>query len=156
MARQEVTAFDPGAISGWAICRNRRLVGCGYGPKVKFLSVPLSRRGKFIIERPRDYPGPRRKVNPNDLLTLDFFAGQLEALHRLAGCETSWVYPRTWKGNVPKPKRGEQYIIERRVLERLDEEELEVLMQAKSKRTDKIDHNMIDAIGIAFWEVDRW
>lgn len=148
--------FDPGRICGWSVFRKGRLIRCGYGSKELYLNEPLIKNGDFIVERPRDYPGTKRQAPPNDLLEVDFLAGQLEALYRLAGCKTSSVWPRSWKGTIPKPKRkGEIYILEERVIDRLDEEELVVLNSIKTPRSGKYDHNGIDGVGMNLWAEGR-
>ncbi len=155
-----LVVFDPGGKLGYAVFVNGRLVKCGYGKHHRFLSEPVwpyKKGGVFIVERPMSYPGKKSKQNPNDLMQTDFRAGEITQLYRMQGYEIEQVRPpNEWKGTIGKPEKGEQYIIEARVLERLDEEETTLLYESGSASSGELDDNMIDAIGIGLWRLMRW
>lgn len=155
-----LVVFDPGGKLGYAVFVHGRLVACGHGKHRQHLAVPVwkySKGGIFLVERPKSYPGKKSKQDPNALMQTDFRAGELTQLYRMCGYEVEEVCPpNAWKGTIGKPEAGEQYEIERRVLERLDEEELELLYQNSSAKSGKLDDNMIDAIGIGLWRLRRW
>jgi len=102
-----------------------------------------------VIEKPQVYVASRSKGDPNDLITIAAVVGAVvmrawwgHPLHRPALV----VYkPAEWKGQVPKPKPGETYIIEERVRAKLSEEERArvALPTAKS-----LHHNVFDAVGL--------
>ena len=155
-----LVVFDPGGKLGYAVFVHGRLVKCGYGKHHQFLEQPIWPHCKgavFLVERPKAYPGKRSKVDPNALMQTDFRAGELNQLYRMHGFELEVVSPpNEWKGSIGKPEGDEQYEIEARVLARLDAEELALLYQSSSARSDKLDDNMIDAVGIGLWRLRRW
>lgn len=155
-----LVVFDPGGKLGYAVFEHGKLVDCGYGKHHKFLDKPVWKYragGVFLVERPKSYPGRKSKQDPNALMQTDFRAGELTQLYRMCGYLLEEVCPpNAWKGNIGKPEGDEQYEIEARVLERLDEGELALLYANSSARSDKLDDNMIDAIGIGLWRLKRW
>lgn len=155
-----LVAFDPGGHAGFAVFVKGRLVKCGHGKHHKFLAAPVwkySKGGVFIVERPKSYPGKKSKQDPNALMQTDFRAGEITQLYRMSGYSLEVVCPpNEWKGTIGKPEKGEQYEIERRVLDRLDDEERALLYQSSSAKSGSLDDNMIDAIGIGLWRLRRW
>jgi len=124
-----ITAIDPGARAGWALFFGRDLTACGPGDPDELV-------GEVVIECPRVYP--HGKVDPNDLIVLARRVGRIE---ERAGRPCTLVFPRAWKGTVKKP------IMTARILSRMTTAERGLLM--------KIDHNVIDAIGLGLWKVGR-
>lgn len=145
---------------GWAIFEKGRLVACGYGKHdALVVDFPCKRRkrGVGLVEVPRSYPYPRSEVDPNDLIRTALRAGEFKQLFRALGLDVEEVEPKRWKGNTPKPERASaSYLVEERVVERLDEAEQVVLYQSKSARATRLDHNCVDAVGMGLWRLGRW
>jgi hypothetical protein len=149
--------IDPGGVCGWAVFTHGRLTACGYGKFEKVLELPLTRArvGVFLVEIPVAYSGRRSKTNPNNLIRTMARGGEFKYKFRLQGLAVEEVVPNRWKGNIPKPAKGETYIIETRVLSRLDEREKRLLYQTKSARAKRLDHNLIDAVYMGLWRLGR-
>jgi len=160
-------AIDPGTTSGWALLRKGRLVVCGYKHRDKLLGVLFEVLERFDVqpgdlrvlwEIPRDYPGSKRKVDPNTLIrtaiTGSHFAG---AMHALFDAEVEEIHAQGWKGNIPKPESGsgESYRIEDLVLRVLDKSERALVYQTKSTRAKRLNYDMLDACGIGLRRVGR-
>lgn len=147
--------FDPGSDCGYSVFIKEILVACGYGKHAKFLSEPVwegdLKGGVFLVERPKSYPGKRRLVNPNSLMQTEFRAAELTQLYRMQGMVCEEVSPPSvWKGNL------EHDLVEERMFECLLPEERSLIYQAKSARSKKLDHNMVDAVSIGLWRLRRW
>jgi len=98
-----------------------------------------------VIELPRIYnPSP---VPPNDLLDLAVLVGDLRGYYRRLGFKVELVYPRTWKGTVPKK------IHNARTLAKLTAAEVELL--PKRPRAKDYDHNMLDSVGLGLWWLEK-
>lgn len=104
----------------------------------KFREANLFDAARVVIECPQVYA--RGKGDPNDLIDLARVVGALETLSR----DCVVVRPRTWKGTLPKKIHHE------RVLKELTTEERAVLGTKK-----KIDHNILDAVGLGLWALKR-
>lgn len=105
---------------------------------------------RVVVEVPQVYPGGRGKGDPNDLINLAFSAGRY-----VAACGTdnvTTVKPREWKGQIPKPKKGEEYIVKLRALKRLTPAEVRRIEVPKSKLRET---DVFDAIGIGLYAVGR-
>jgi hypothetical protein len=126
---KRLISIDPGEHPGWAEFRNGWLVDCGDDP---WNIDPCEHH--VIIERPTVYS--RSPVPPNDIVTLAIEAGRIA--ERFG--EVEWVLPRTWKGTVPKS------IMTKRILAALTPEDFGPVPE---------DHNVIDAIGLGLWRLDR-
>lgn len=111
--------------------------------------MPFGDVTELVIERPQIYTAGRGKGDPNLLVPLAAIAGAIAV--RADAKHVTWLYPRAWKGATPKPKRGESYIIERRVRERLDPFELGNIREAGA-----LSHNVYDAIGIGLHHLGRF
>jgi len=142
-AAEALLAFDPGNRTGWAKFVGQELHSAGL---LKAGRPELGLPQRVVIEVPRWYPH-EHKVDVNDLLDLGQKAGWLKGFYEDLGAETEYVYPRTWKGTVPKDIHNE------RVLQKLSSAELSVLQ--KKPRATKFDHNMVDAVGIGLWKLGR-
>ena len=93
----------------------------------------------IVVELPRSYPGSR--VNPGDLITLAYRAGQVVGRCRGAFTKVRTLFPADWKGQTPKR------VMNQRVLARLDE--------AERAAVAMMDHNVLDAVGIGLWHLGR-
>lgn len=157
-----LVCFDPGQTVGVSVWIKQKLVFCGYGKIDKYLdqknilnnvySGDLA-GGTLIVERPMSYSlkGKRMLVNPNDLLQTDFRAGLLSGYYLGMGMDLEEIRPPSlWKGQVPDD------VILERVLEKTSDKERELIGEAKSARAKKLDHNMVDAIGMGLWRLNRW
>lgn len=153
-----VETIDPGGVCGHAIVFDKRLVFCQYGSFEKIINDPRRRTspGLFMLEIPRAYPGPKSKQDPNDMVRNALRGGEFKYKYRSWGYEIEELHAQIWKGTIPKPASvEEQYLMEERVLERLDAEERKLLYASMSARAVKLDHNMVDAVGMALWRVGR-
>ena len=149
-----VLAIDPGGTTGWAYFKEGELLACGYGA----FDVVSAREvwpdsslkgGVCIIEYPQAYPGPKSKQDPNDIMRTAWRAGGFALKYRHMGMLIEEVFPNGWKGTVSKELTYE------RVLDRLSESEKKLLLQSKPAKSKKLDHNMVDAVGIGLWRVYR-
>lgn len=106
----------------------------------------------YIAERMQIHRQGKRKGDPNDLVPLGGIAtGVAMELHAHTA---RWVYPREWKGNIPKPEPGEplgEYLIYQRVMDRLSESERSTIQYHGA-----LSHNVIDAIGIGLFQLGRF
>jgi hypothetical protein len=151
-------AIDPGGTTGWAYFVEGKLTLCGAWPLERMSSewcVPLGILDVVLVERPMIYPGAKAEAPDNDIVTLALRAGQLGGRYGSGGASLEYVLPRTWKGNLPKPAPGVQYVVEKRVLKVLDLSESRLLYSTMSARARKLDHNMVDAVGIGLWRLER-
>lgn len=97
----------------------------------------------LLIELPFVYPGARDE-DPNDLIQVARAVGQWE--QSTAGCgRIVHVYPRTWKGQVPKK------IHTARTLAKLTSSERGVLPELPASKL----HNVLDAVGLGLWLLGR-
>ncbi len=92
-----------------------------------------------IVEMPRIYPYERR-IRVNDLLDLAAVAGACASVGPL-----EFVYPATWKGQTPKE------ISHGRIKAALTPQERAVLEQDLELTPEKLQHNVLDAVGIVQW-----
>jgi hypothetical protein len=140
-------SIDPGKNEfGWARFHAAQLMQCGF-EQVKYAQSLFYRMTVdcAVIEVPQIYPMRSWKGDPNDLIDVALTSGQIAGILSLNKKE--FVRPHAWKGNRPKD------IDNNYTLSKLDERELVILNQCeviKSKR-----HNVIDAIGIGLWKLNR-
>ena len=151
MEYRSVIAIDPGATTGWAVFGGGDLWEAGYTRMIHLTElpdVPLL-PAILIVELPVIYPMGKGKGDPNDLIKLAELAGMIRGwyLTRAPGIVTATVTPRTWKGTVPKKIHNE------RVLGRLTSKERDIL--PKRPRAQDFDHNMVDALGIGLWQLEK-
>jgi hypothetical protein len=151
-------AIDPGANQGWALFEDRKLIACGLGdPKTCDLHR-IDRIAGVLIEKPIIYPGRKGKARPADIITLAVSAGETGGQYRQwPGIEVSYVFPYEWIGGSVRKEVNQP-----RILRALLPEERQVLdscfanggyrgrPMAKGKR-----HNVIDAVGIGLFGVNR-
>jgi hypothetical protein len=142
-----IGAIDPGEDTGWAWFGDGMLVECGLNGD---LGLSNAVDGcEVTIERPRYYPRSTKRVDPNDLITLAITAGQLGCRAVDVGAHVAWVFPQEWKGSVPKD------IHNRRVLGQLRYGETLIYTNATKTIPKSKHNNVIDAIGIGLWRLDR-
>lgn len=153
-----ILAFDPGVCTGWAALDSRadvygRLLACGViewegfsfdGPD---FADPVQ---TLAIEKPQVYRAGRQKGSQADVIDTAFRAGMLctwvrAELRRDALYSELFPVPHDWKGSTPKE------IHNARVLSKLSPEERALLPRLPKGKM----HNLVDAIGLAFWMVGR-
>lgn len=105
----------------------------------------LNNEGIVVVEYPEQYsitPAPRSSVQG-----LACTGGGIVCMLKRPNNKVQFVLPKTWKGQVPKD------IMLERIVSKLDDEEkslLEVKKYAKYKK-----HNVIDAIGLGLFKLER-
>lgn len=144
-----LVAIDPGETSGWAVFSSvgDHLIACGtHTEPPHLLTAVLGFTSYYaVIEKPVSYP--MDKVDANDLITLAIRVGEWKAYLEQLGAEIELVKPRTWKGTVPKTIHND------RIVALLTEEEKALM--PKRPRAKTYDHNMLDAVGIGLWKLQR-
>jgi len=151
---ERITAIDPGATSGYAQFAEGKLFAAGTFSGEAFPEV--WHRGyaqTLVLEVPRIYPSGG-KGDPNDIIQLAMRVGEIRGHYvRTASARIVEVFPRTWKGNVPKE------IHHARVLAQLGDQERAVLAPHARRVTKTnphgLDHNMLDAVGLGLWFLKR-
>lgn len=147
-------SIDPGNNTGWAVFAGSVLVFAGVEKKSDLFratspTIPggiiLAQETLVLVEIPRWYPHDQKDTN--DLLDLCVLVGEVKRFYESQSCKVELVFPRTWKGTVPKP------IHNKRVLAALTPEEVAVL--PKRPRAKDHDHNLLDAIGLGLWKLGR-
>lgn len=150
MKHESVIAIDPGKHTGWAAFYDGELGQAGVLTEQAILKkTPLTGLlpGIAVIELPVIYPLGLGKGDPNDLIGLAVFVGDLRGFYRRRGFDTTLVTPRTWKGTVPKNIHNE------RVLAALTPTERARL--PRRPRARDFDHNMLDAVGLGLWQLEK-
>ena len=141
--------IDPGQHWGWAWFDDASLYMAGVesvGKRVGDPPCPTVRGFKVLIEVPRWYPG-KEKGDVNQLIDLAVQVGEFREFYRRQGGLVELVFPRTWKGTVPKE------IMTARILKQLTPAELNhVPLRPRAKTPD---HNTVDAIGLGLWKLGR-
>ncbi len=143
-----VIGVDTGRSSAWGWARDGQLVACGLFEVMegKRLVLPEVRGATCFVEYPRDYPGEKRKVDPNDLIKLALRAGRAYEALISWGNTVHLVYPRDWKGGaIPKD------ISHQRIKADLTREEHRVLQAYMAPVSPGLRHNVWDAIGITLY-----
>ena len=101
-------------------------------------SAIITQTYKAVVEVPRIYPhSAQQKGDLNDLLELAGVVGALAGVFDVL----EFVYPATWKGQVPKK------VMNARVLATLSLAERSALIHN--------DHNTLDAVGIGLFYLGR-
>jgi hypothetical protein len=94
-----------------------------------------------LCEFPRTYP--HQRTPPNDLFPLAAIAG---AITTLFSCNTYFIEPRVWKGNIPKA------VMTQRIKDSLTPPERARINLPSQK---SLQHNVFDAIGIGLWHMSN-
>jgi len=137
---------DPGKrCLGWARFSEEGLLECdlattqlddlGHGAQDMARQLPWS-MDRVIAELPRIYPHDRR-IRLNDLVDLAAVAG----VCAMAG-PLEFVHPASWKGQTPKD------ICHLRARRELSLPELAVLDKSLARIAERLQHNVLDAVGI--------
>ena len=153
-----VLAVDPGENCGIALFRDEKLalvhlikskdtehLAKEFGEYIS--SLVYEGRIASIIEVPQIYKNS--PVNPNRIATLAFLAGALFAKLTSVSALTRVVIPHEWKGTVPKE------IHNKRILKKLDMEETAILGQCVSSIPPSLVNNVVDAIGLGLYLIQR-
>lgn len=91
-------AIDPGIKTGWCVLDAAgavSVVGKGEG-------FPVLSNRKALIELPQVYPHQKKRVDPNNLITLAVRVGRYQERLEKGGVKVDLVLPTTWKGQVEK------------------------------------------------------
>jgi hypothetical protein len=139
--------LDPGAIMGWALFDDDKLLTAGVIRDWKDHGFTVD---KCVIEIPQIRLRGGGKGDPNQLVKMTWNAGQwvgrnVQAQLKFGVPDIEEVYPTTWKGDVPKS------IMLDRIRSKLNPDELRKLPNLSSTAA----HNMVDAIGIGLWKNGR-
>ena len=143
-----VISVDPGKDAGIALWKRGRLHWAGlargtWHEAAKVASVKIQTRinsglfdAKLVAEVPQFYGTGGKRAN--DLLGLPLMVGALTGYLRLECESVETLFPKEWKGQVPKN------VMVKRVLKKLERGEKEVI----DKVAKTLQHNIYDAIGI--------
>jgi hypothetical protein len=142
-------AIDPGEVSGVAFFSNGLLASAALTDvALGLLTAAMFWKADVVIELPQIYRASRSKGDPNGLITLAVMVGRyVERAKAQGAAEVTLVKPAEWKGQTPKKVHNQ------RVLAKLSAEELRVLSTSGIKA--KLEHNVIDAIGLGLWRLGR-
>lgn len=146
----KVLAIDPGTHPGFALFSEGRLVACDTTGACADIVDSL------VIERPMVYP--HSAVPPNDVVSLAITAGRLAERYIPITCAVpQWVFPRQWKGQVPKPKsrKWKDYVVHKRILAVLDESERRTYETALAA-VFATNCDLTDAVGLGLWSIERY
>lgn len=132
-------AVDPGNTTGIAVFRDALLIRA-----IKVCEPVHSAwhwegliGAHVFCEVPQVYPDEKTKLQ--DLITLSVTAGYV--VGEMRPRKVTMVFPKTWKGQRPKP------VDNRLTLKLLNDRERQIANGA--------DHNVLDAIGIGLWALKR-
>jgi len=138
-----IVTFDPGACTGWAVFKDTECLGAGIVYELRQLTLTTSTT-LVIIEKPLIY-SLDSKGDPNDLIKLAIRAGELGGYAKNLDIPIQYVTPRKWKGTTPK------HISHRRILAKLSDTETQRLPKLPKSKA----HNMLDAVGIGLWWLEK-
>ncbi len=160
---KSVFAIDPGKCTGWAWFRSGELLAAGVldGGSTSALVFALGELEVGVLDRPFDlvveipqvYPREKWKGDPNDLVQVAYMAGVVAGTVASTmsfdreDVPVQLVKPHQWKGSRPKKVCHES------IMQRLSVEEravVEDLHLSASRR-----HNMLDAVGLGLWHLQR-
>lgn len=139
-------AIDPGTSTGVAVFLGYRLAFAGVYHPDQYDQLPGlvdASCARVVVEQPQFYThGP---ADPQRLAELAKKVGRLQQLFPMA----ELVFPRQWKGQVPKP------ICHARGVAKLDPGE-RLVLDACSKHVPKGQrHDMLDAVCLGLWAMKR-
>lgn len=135
-------AIDPGADSGWAVFdRAGRLVRCGLGEP----EYPATGVDRVLIEKPQAYPHGKKRIDPNDLITLAIRVGEQKSTAERTGARVDLVLPHAWKGSMSKEQCHAQ------MMPHLLPEERIVVGRALPPLPEGKRHNVLDAVALGVW-----
>ncbi len=146
-------AIDPGNTTGFAYFEDRVLRDAlaWKGESLLNTDLPFA-PNVLIIESPRIYPYSRSEADPNSIVDLAWLAGEIANYYRRRGSQIIKIQPRTWKGTGPKHTFAAEFIVES-----IKDEEWAVIPRCKvtKKNPNGIDNNILDAIGLGLWHLQR-
>ncbi len=151
-------AIDPGKHQcAWALFEKCELSRCDLHTPGQFALNVFPCLDEVIIEIPKVYPprsrdgGPMRsrRVDPNDLIDVTFTAGVVTGIvyEKTKGPTITNVRPYEWKGQ--RPKKVDNAFTFKLLYDR----ERQLIEQSKVPKSKR--HNLLDAIGIGLWRLDR-
>jgi hypothetical protein len=142
-----LTAVDPGK---WLFALARfdggLLVEAELRRYTKYVECRVAPCDRLVCEWPTVYPGSRAE-DPNDLLPLTACVGAVAALTQASSFST--LAPREWTSGRPKD------VNHRRILKRLSPAEQGVLDAGLAPVEKNLRHNVLDAVGIGLYALDR-
>jgi hypothetical protein len=102
---------------------------------------------KVFCEKMQAYAPGQQKGDQQDLLSVNLVVGALKGVAEthVLGAPVHLIFPREWKGNVPKD------VMLNRIMSKLSDEEKERIPKLPKSKL----HNVIDAIGIGLWATRR-
>ncbi len=139
--------IDPGVSTGWALWRQRALVGCGLGDP-RACKLHLAENVETVwIESPVLYP--HSKARPADILQLSREAGRWAGIYSVFAADVHFVEPANWKGQLKKK------VHHPRIWAKLNANERDILhLAGKGVLGSKL-HNVLDAVGLGLWVLKR-
>jgi len=145
---------DPGCVLGVAVFRNSVLLDVGLlsAPTIRDLHFRLHQLfSKYsprhaVVEVPQVYQQRRWKGDPNDLIDVAVLAG-IAGAALAPFCEPLFITPHVWKGNRPKSVDNEY------TLSKLSAVEREIVDRCSWPKAQA--HNVLDALGIGLWSLER-
>ncbi len=144
---QEVPVFttlDPGKDGAFAHWKMGKLNHAGMLDSGEWREEPPYEL--LIAEQPVIYPNS--PVPPSDVVTLALTAGaQAEKISQ--GGKILWVTAREWKGQIPKA------VHHKRAIGALSGAEMAYLELWLSTIPESKRHNVIDAVALGLWALDR-
>jgi len=149
-----LVTIDPGKTIGWATFYDDRFIGADVIDAERLHTashmlhnlVKAAHPDLAIIEKPQVYPQRNWKGDPNDLINVAIIAGAAAAI-LMQTADIAFVKPHEWKGNRPK-KIDNEY-----TLGKMTTAERELLERCNIPK-GKLEH-VLDAIGIALWQIGR-
>lgn len=154
-------AIDPGVHRlAYALFEHEHLIHCGLlnlgdAPASMVAAIVNLTRNlqakSYVIEVPQVYQAKRQATDANDLIDLAQVVGVCvaAAIGRDYTASIRQPRPHEWKSNVPKD------IQNKRDLARLDLAEIEVYKHGINGIRKSWQHNVIDAVGIGLWALNR-
>lgn len=138
-------AIDPGEHTGWALFDSGgRLEACGLCAPAE-VEAHAHAVDTLVVEWPRARAYGAR-IAGGALIQLAAYAGIV--IGSVKHKELRKVFPEAWKGTIPKPTKGNAYIIEIRVRRILTAQESLALPA-------KVRHDVFDAIGLGLFALGR-
>lgn len=146
-------AIDPGNYPGfaWFDAVSKELWGCSNC----YEAHEAAFCAEIVCERPVIYR--HSKADPNKIITLAINAGQRvqAALKDNLDALVTWYEPRQWKGQIPKTKKLKDYNVYKNVKKTLNAFENAELERALSDVSEKECFDIVDAVGIGLYHLQR-
>lgn len=154
-SRSSMISIDPGISAGYAVWSDDggQLQHCGLVDPLAVVYKHTAAR--VVYEKPFVYP--RSPVDSNTLITLSVTAGMLVAYFGAeTGYQLKFYYPRSWKGQIAKTKKLEDYVIFQRIVKRMKKKECDLFAKALTEYTTvKEQLDVVDAVGIGMHDLGR-